>query len=185
MINSALVITFLTLLFPIILAILYFYWLYRKKKYYRTHPEIAKKVILDHKLRKEKRNQFYDRHKFIIGIIYFSFVIYVIYKIFTPIDWKSFKDNLLQYDPKKPWTTFKSDINHDGKITITDVGSWFTWIFYLPGNCIVYALITNFPNLSEFFEISSQSYNSFNSGFISVIFWLSIFLGISNLKNNK
>ena len=71
-----------------------------------------------------------------------------------------------------PWH-FITDINHDGYITITDVFGWLSWLFFLPGDSIIYFLIIKYPNITRFFEIGFDNYRGFLSAILSIIFYFS------------
>ena len=74
----------------------------------------------------------------------------------------------------KPWL-FVSDTNGDSIITISDVVNWIIWLFFLPGDTFLYCIITIFPNIARFFEVSNDNFHGFLSGFLSFFAWCCIF----------
>jgi hypothetical protein len=68
--------------------------------------------------------------------------------------------------------SFTTDTNGDGAFTISDIDSILAWLFFLPGDYVIYLLLTYAPNLARFLELSSASYGSFGSGLVSSCVWL-------------
>jgi len=64
---------------------------------------------------------------------------------------------------------FVADMNGDGLITISDVGLWFKWLYFWPGDAVIYALMET--PLGRFFEVSPASYSGAASGIISLFVW--------------
>ena len=87
----------------------------------------------------------------------------------------------MDYFVYKPWRFF-SDTNGDGAITITDVWNWLVWLFFLPGDCFLYFIMAVFPDLAQFFELSSNSYHGFISGIFSFIVWVVIIFNLWVIK---
>ena len=90
--------------------------------------------------------------------------------------------------PDPPWglilpaTDFRWDMNYDGLFTVSDVWSWLTlgadwavWLFFLPGNTLIWALLKYQPRLATFLEINTEVYNGWITGIVSAIVWLMIF----------
>ncbi len=67
-----------------------------------------------------------------------------------------------------PWH-FAWDFNTDGAITISDVGLWLKWLFFLPGDTTAYFLVGT--ALGNFMELGAQSYGSVGSGVLSAFAW--------------
>lgn len=81
-----------------------------------------------------------------------------------------------------PATDFRWDMNSDGLFTVSDVWLWLTlgadwaeWLFFLPGNSLIWALLKYQASLATFLEINTEFYNSWITGIVSAIVWLIIF----------
>ena len=75
-----------------------------------------------------------------------------------------------------------SDVNFDGKVTITDfqiVGEWF---FFLPGRLGLE--LVDWVGLGTFFEIDCQSMSNWFVWVISTVIWLWLFLILLSLILN-
>lgn len=79
------------------------------------------------------------------------------------------------YDPRQ-WS-FLTDMNHSGSVTISDVWLWFKWLYFYPGDSLVYFLVNKVPEIGQFFEVSYASYGGVLSGVASFIVWI-IAIGI-------
>lgn len=80
----------------------------------------------------------------------------------------------MNYDPRQ-WS-FVSDMNYSGTITISDVWLWFKWLYFFPGDGLLYFVMHKLPNVAGFFEISFDSYGGFFSGTVSLVFWSLMFI---------
>jgi hypothetical protein len=74
------------------------------------------------------------------------------------------------YVPRQ-WT-FVADMNHSGAVTISDVWLWFKWLYFYPGDGVVYFLIHQATDIGVFLEITSSSYGGILSGIISSLVWI-------------
>lgn len=74
------------------------------------------------------------------------------------------------FDPRQ-WA-FVADMNYSGAITISDVWMWFKWLFFYPGDGVVYFLLHGIPRLGQFLEINYDSYGGVLSGIISFFVWI-------------
>jgi hypothetical protein len=74
------------------------------------------------------------------------------------------------------WSFF-ADMNGDGAVTISDVWLWFKWLYFYPGDGLLYAVMSGAPKIAYFFELSSVSYGGGFSGVVSFFAWL-IVLGV-------
>lgn len=72
---------------------------------------------------------------------------------------------------------FSRDMNRDGVFTISDIWLWFQWIFFLPGDALLAATMSN-QWLATFLEITPLNYGGWLSGIVSAIAWV-ILLGIA------
>lgn len=66
------------------------------------------------------------------------------------------------------------DMNCDGLFTISDVNAWTHWLFFLPGDMLIWGLMQH-EMTATFFELTPKSYGSIYSGAISVIGWLFVY----------
>jgi hypothetical protein len=67
-----------------------------------------------------------------------------------------------------------ADMNADGVVTISDVGLWTQWFFFLPGDALLAGIMAK-PELATFFEITPASYGGWSSGVMSMIAWLIVY----------
>ena len=74
------------------------------------------------------------------------------------------------YNPRK-WV-FVADMNYNGSITISDVWLWFKWLYFYPGDVLIYFLVNSTPSIRHFFEITSSSYGGVFSGIVSYVIWI-------------
>lgn len=73
-----------------------------------------------------------------------------------------------------PWHPLDWDMNGDGAFTITDIGLWLQYAFFVPGDWIIWACLQYWPEMSQFLEIDTSVYGSTFSALISVFGWLII-----------
>lgn len=73
-----------------------------------------------------------------------------------------------------PPPKLEKDINRDGKFTISDVGNIIILAINWLGNYIIYATISLFPKVAQFFELSCIHYNSVTSFLLSIVGFFSI-----------
>ena len=65
------------------------------------------------------------------------------------------------------------DMNFDGVFTIGDVGLWFSWLFFLPGDFVVWLCLESLRPIGTFFEMNPyDSYGGSFSGIFSGIIWI-------------
>ena len=77
----------------------------------------------------------------------------------------------------RQWTP-SIDMNFDGVFTIGDVGLWFNWLFFLPGDWVVRVCLELFTPLGTFFEMNPlDSYGGTFSGVFSGILWVLVIYG--------
>lgn len=82
------------------------------------------------------------------------------------------------YDPAGCAMTrwqFTRDMNCDGLFTISDVGLWIHWLFFLPGDAVFYGLLS-IPKLAVFLEITPAWYGGWTSGILSILGWLLVLI---------
>lgn len=75
-----------------------------------------------------------------------------------------------------PWFPFVVDMNGDQRFTITDLGIWAAKVFFLPGDWMIWKLVTAAPGLARFLELSPADYGGLLSNVLSVLFWLLVLL---------
>ncbi len=91
--------------------------------------------------------------------------------------------------PDPPWglilpaTDFRRDMNYDGLFTVSDVWlwlplvrEWVVWLFFLPGNTLIWASLKYQAGLATFLEINTEFYNGWITGIVSAIVWLFVFV---------
>jgi DNA-binding MarR family transcriptional regulator len=71
-----------------------------------------------------------------------------------------------------PWLPFEWDVNHDGQLTISDVGLWLQQMYFLPGDLVIWGMLQYWPEASQFLELTVADYGSSASALISVLCWL-------------
>ena len=84
------------------------------------------------------------------------------------------------YEPAKGFLRemrwdWNNDVNGDGKVTISDVGGWLSWVFFWPGDWIIELVIENASSLADFFELTDDPFKGVLSGILSGFIW---FLGL-------
>ena len=84
-------------------------------------------------------------------------------------------ENLLESEGR--WF-FGKDMNCDGLFTISDVGLWAKWVFFLPGDGLLWVVMQS-QGAAIFFELTPEIYSGWYSGitsgfvwFIVMIFWV-------------
>lgn len=66
---------------------------------------------------------------------------------------------------------FAADMNQSGSITISDIWLWFQWLYFYPGDGVVYFLIYKASSIGAFLEMTPDSYGGVFSGIISFVVW--------------
>lgn len=67
---------------------------------------------------------------------------------------------------------FVADMNRDGLITISDVGLWFKWLYFYPGDFLISG--AGGTALGQFLELNGNSFGGVGSGVISIFVWFII-----------
>lgn len=75
------------------------------------------------------------------------------------------------------------DVSGDGQVTISDIWAWLWQVAVMPGDVLIYLLVTYAPSLATFFELSSSNYGGSFSNFLSIASWLVIFIAVSLIFN--
>ena len=68
--------------------------------------------------------------------------------------------------------SFVADMNYSGSVTISDIWLWFKWIYFYPGDGVVYFIVNKATDISHFLEMTYSDYGGIFSGFISFFVWL-------------
>ena len=76
------------------------------------------------------------------------------------------------------------DMNCDGLFTISDVGLWAEWAFFLPGDGLLWAVMQSQP-LATFLELTPAVYSGWFSGIVSAIIWLIAWLVLLAVLEGK
>jgi hypothetical protein len=83
-------------------------------------------------------------------------------------------------DPNTAWTfrwMFAADMNRDGQITISDFWLWVKWIFFAPGDGILFGIMFHLPSFAKFFEISTSMLYGGWSFALSLWVWYFVIVG--------
>jgi len=63
------------------------------------------------------------------------------------------------------------DMNCDGVFTISDMGLWLEWAFFLPGDGMLWTLM-QLPKIATFLELTPIAYGGWISGIASAVVWI-------------
>lgn len=83
------------------------------------------------------------------------------------------------YDSRQ-WS-FLADMDYSGSVTISDIWLWFKWLYFYPGDYVVYFLVNKAPSLGNFLEITYSNYAGALSGIVSFFAWFVVLIMIGNL----
>ncbi len=70
----------------------------------------------------------------------------------------------------------RADANLDGVISISDLGEWLQWLYFLPGDLAVLALL--YTPVGDFLEIAPGSMQGLGSGLLSFCVWYVLLEGL-------
>jgi hypothetical protein len=70
------------------------------------------------------------------------------------------------------WLSFSTDMNADGEFTFTDVWLWIVHVFFMPGDAVIWSVLSYAPWLARFLELGASSYGGLFSAIVSVVIWL-------------
>jgi hypothetical protein len=76
---------------------------------------------------------------------------------------------------------FIADMNGDGFVTITDVWMWLKWLYFYPGDGLLYLVEKVLPGVANFFEVSALTYGGGFSGIFSFFVWLILYVEATDL----
>lgn len=75
-----------------------------------------------------------------------------------------------------PWPSLTRDMNLDGQFTLSDVWLWVVHVYFLPGDAVLWLLLTYAPGLAIFLELGPGSYHGLFTAMVSGTIWLVSFL---------
>jgi len=68
-----------------------------------------------------------------------------------------------------------ADMTGDGIVTISDIWAWVGWLFYYPGDFVIYYMLSH-KDLAQFLELTPQHYGGAASALISFFAWGMLFV---------
>ena len=71
-----------------------------------------------------------------------------------------------------PWPSLTRDMNSDGQFTLSDVWLWIVHAYFLPGDAVLWVLLTYTPGLAAFLELGPGSYHGLFTAMVSGTVWL-------------
>ena len=74
----------------------------------------------------------------------------------------------------RQWS-FTPDMDANQLITISDVWLWLKWLYFFPGDGLVYIILVEFQSVASFFEMNGSSFGGPFSGFVSFFLWFVIY----------
>ena len=93
---------------------------------------------------------------------------------------QTFMDIPIGLDPDTAWSIrwiFVADMNRDGHITISDFWLWVQWVFYAPGDCILFGVMLQLPSVARFLEITTAMLFGGWSFVLSLLVWYFVVVG--------
>ena len=79
----------------------------------------------------------------------------------------------------KPWE-FVADMNSDGVFTISDIIEIFIQLFFLPGDSLLFLILSYLPKATKLLELSYDNYHGVFAGIVSFIVWVFLIPMIAN-----
>ena len=70
------------------------------------------------------------------------------------------------------WLSFMLDMSADGRVTFTDAWLWLVQLYFLPGNAVLWVLLSYLPSFAGFLELGSDSYNGLFTATVAAAVWL-------------
>jgi len=71
---------------------------------------------------------------------------------------------------------FIADMNHSGTVTISDFWLWFKWLYFWPGDALIFLTIQKTPDVAAFLELSQVQIGGPLSLFLSFALWVAALL---------
>ena len=82
-----------------------------------------------------------------------------------------------------PWKALVLDMNGDGQFTIGDAGPWLVHMFFLPGDSLLWLMVTYAPSMVRFFELSDSAFGGVESAGLSTGGWIIALLVFGNVHS--
>lgn len=70
------------------------------------------------------------------------------------------------------WTSLSDDMNADGRFTVSDAWLWLVHVFFLPGDGLLWLMLTYAPAFAGFLELDAGSYGGPFAAVVSALVWL-------------
>lgn len=67
---------------------------------------------------------------------------------------------------------FVADMNRSGAVTVSDVWLWIEWLYFWPGDGLIYLVIRYLPRAAAFLELSPGKFSGPLSLFLSFGLWI-------------
>jgi hypothetical protein len=83
----------------------------------------------------------------------------------------------------EPWRSLTWSRGDGESLTISHLGAWLYEAFFLPGDSLLWLVMTHAPAVARFFELDAAYFGGVLSGFISALAWLSLLLLAGVLYN--
>jgi hypothetical protein len=78
--------------------------------------------------------------------------------------------------PAAPWQGLGAPWTEDTALTVSSLGSWLYEVFFLPGDCLIWAALSFAPPVGRFLELGTGDYGGVLAGFMSALAWLALLL---------
>ncbi len=78
--------------------------------------------------------------------------------------------------PIAPWQGLDAPWSGDADFTVSRLGAWLYEVFFLPGDCLIWAALSFAPPVARFLELGTGDYGGVLSGFLSALAWLMLLL---------
>ncbi len=70
------------------------------------------------------------------------------------------------------WLSLTRDMNADGQFTLSDVWLWVVHVYFVPGDAVLWMLLTYVPGLAIFLELGPGNYHGLFTALVSGGIWL-------------
>ncbi len=80
------------------------------------------------------------------------------------------------HDDWNPIERLAADADRNGHVTLADLPGWLGELFFIPGDGLLWMLVTYAPGLAQFLEISPTDYGGTLAAFLSTCAWLTTFV---------
>jgi hypothetical protein len=89
----------------------------------------------------------------------------------------------MNQDISGTWYLSSLDITGDGSVTVADLWAWTVYLFFLPGDTLLFLLVEYAPDVASFFAVGPDSDGGSLSMVLSITAWLIIFIVISLIRD--